>query len=242
MKKIILLSFVFLVSQWSTAQWFGQTTIKGNGNVIKENRKTADYDHIKMSGFFDVELISGEEGSIIVTGEENLITHIVTTVKGNTLTIEVESGYNLKPSKRTGILVRVPFETINEVTLTGSGNVYTKDVITSDNLKTTLTGSGDITLNLEVQNLETLVVGSGDVELYGNAQKVSYKLTGSGDIEAFNLKAEDAQATITGSGDIDLNCQSTLKVRIAGSGDVTYTGNPSKEDSKISGSGEVSRE
>src|SRR5690606_38879205 len=149
--------------------WFGQNTIKGNGNVIHENRNTVDYDQIEMSGFFDVELISGTEGSITITGEENLISHIVTKVKGKTLSIETEKGYNLQPSKRNGILVQVPFERLTEIILTGSGNINSRDVIANDNLKTKLTGSGDIALNLNVQNLEASVVGSGDVELPGNA-------------------------------------------------------------------------
>lgn len=242
MKRFILLSYVLLASQLAIAQWFGQNTIKGNGNVIQDNRSIAKYDQIEMSGFFDVELISGTEGSLTITGEENLIPHIVTKVKGKTLTIETEKGYNLQPSKRTGILVRVPFERLTAVTLTGSGNIYSKDVIASDDLHTELTGSGDIALNLNVQNLETSLVGSGDVELQGNAQKVAYKLSGSGDIEALTLKAVDVQVNLIGSGDISLHCDGTLQVKIAGSGDVTYSGTPTQEHSKISGSGEVSPE
>ncbi|WP_417360454.1 head GIN domain-containing protein [Galbibacter sp.] len=241
MKKIILLSCAVLLCQWSNAQWFGQNKIKGNGNVIQENRNTTSYDHIELQGFFEVQLVSGTEGSITITGEENLIPHIITEVNGNHLVIKTERGYNLQPSKRTGILVLVPFESLNQVSLSGSGDISSQNVIKSTAFKTKLTGSGDIRLSLDVEIAETTLTGSGDIELQGSAQKVVHQLTGSGDIEAFDLKAVDSQADITGSGDIDLYCSGSLKVRISGSGDVTYIGNPSQEDSKISGSGDVSK-
>lgn len=241
MKKVILLSFALLVSQWSSAQWFGQKNIKGNGKVVQENRSTANYDQINMAGFFDVELVSGSEGSITIKGEENLIPHIITEVKGNQLIIKTEKGYSLQPSKRQGILVQVPFESIDEVSLTGSGNIFGSDAIKSKDFKTELTGSGDIKLNLDAQSVETLLVGSGDIELQGTTQKVTHQITGSGDIEGSNLKAVDAEANISGSGDIELHCEGNLKIRITGSGDVNYIGNPSTEDSKILGSGDVSR-
>lgn len=242
MKKLILLSCTVLFCQWTNAQWFGQNTVKGNGNVIKEKRSTEDYDHIKMAGFFDVELVYGTEGAIVITGEENLIPHIITEVHANKLTIKTEDGYNLKPSKRTGIMVHVPFESLSEVSLTGSGNILGKDVIKSSNFSAKLTGSGDLNLSLDAENVESLLVGSGDLELHGTTDKVVYKITGSGDIDALRLKAIDAEAIISGSGDINLYCDGFLKVRISGSGDVNYLGNPIKEDSKIAGSGKVSKE
>ena len=242
MKKLILLGTAILVCQLSSAQWFGQNNIKGNGNVVQEKRTTESYDQIKMAGFFDVELVSGTEGSITITGEENLIPHIITEVKGNELVIKTENGYNLQPSKRTGILVKVSFESLDEVNLTGSGNIIGKDVIRAESLKTKLTGSGDIQLHLETESVETALVGSGDIELKGTTQKVVHQVTGSGDIDAYDLKATDAEANISGSGDINLHCDGSLMVRISGSGDVSYVGNPSKEDTKIAGSGDVTRE
>lgn len=240
-KNIILLSCAVLFCQWSNAQWFGQNKINGNGNVVQENRNTTSYDQIEMQGFFDVELISGNEGRITITGEENLIPHIITEVNGDRLVIKTENGYNLQPSKSNGIVVQVPFESLDEVSLIGSGDIISRDLIKSGAFKTKLTGSGDIELELEAESVETTLTGSGDIVLQGATQNVVHQLTGSGDIESSKLKAIDAQAFLSGSGDIDLYCSGNLKIRVSGSGDVAYVGNPSKEDSKISGSGDVSK-
>jgi len=46
---------------------------------------------------------------------------------------------------------------------------------------------------------------------------------------------------VAGSGDIRIYCNGVLKARVAGSGDIKYKGNPSKEDTKVAGSGDITK-
>ena len=66
------------------------------------------------------------------------------------------------------------------------------------------------------------------------------KLSGSGDIHAFGLQANHTDASVAGSGDIEIVSNKSLKARVTGSGDIEYKGKPSKEDTKVSGSGSIS--
>jgi hypothetical protein len=66
------------------------------------------------------------------------------------------------------------------------------------------------------------------------------RLAGSGDIHAFGLQSNHTEASIAGSGDIEVVSNQSLKARVSGSGDIEYKGNPSKEDTKVSGSGKIS--
>ena len=70
--------------------------IKGNGKVITEKRTTAGYDEINVSGFFDVVLVSGNEGAITIQGEENLLPYIKVEVEGNVLKIYTEKNVNIE--------------------------------------------------------------------------------------------------------------------------------------------------
>ena len=78
MKKSIqlLVCGAFLVTFLASAQWSSNNKIKGNGNAISETRTTADYDAVKVAGSFDVDLVAGKEGKIIIKGEENLVAAI----------------------------------------------------------------------------------------------------------------------------------------------------------------------
>ncbi len=95
MKNLLSLSLVVLLTVSCTAQW--SKKIKGDGNSKSIERSVGDYDEIAVSGWFDVDLVSGNEGELTLEGESNLLEYIVTEVKSGKLVIKVKKGYNLKP-------------------------------------------------------------------------------------------------------------------------------------------------
>ncbi len=225
------------------AQWWGNgKKIQGDGNVVTKTRSTSDYDQIKVKGSLDVSLISGTEGKITIEGESNLIEHIVTEVEGDVLKIYVEKGVYLKPSRGKKLKITTPFKDISQVTLSGSGDVYGSDTIKASEFKTAISGSGDISLVVDAGNTWGQVSGSGDLVLKGNTNSLNCAVSGSGDLQAYNLNAKDVTATVSGSGDIEVMATSMLKARVSGSGDIFYRGNPEKEDKKVSGSGDITKQ
>ncbi|MGB3773650.1 MAG: head GIN domain-containing protein [Leeuwenhoekiella sp.] len=240
MKKLFILLAITCLSIPANAQW-GSKKIKGNGSMTLIDRDVKTYDAVHVAGFYDVQLIAGEEGSLKIEGESNLLEYIITEVKGNILEIKTEKGINLQPSYNKMITITVPFKDLYEVNLSGSGDVVSRDRISATTFKTALAGSGDIVLEVEAKSVEARVSGSGDLTLKGRTEEVDFKLSGSGDIHAGDLMATDAEASIAGSGDIELNCDGgLLKARVAGSGDIKYNGKPAREDSKVAGSGSIS--
>ncbi|WP_291871223.1 head GIN domain-containing protein [Maribacter sp.] len=240
MKKIAILSLSILMCSSCIAQW--GKSIKGNGNVTTTNRTTEDYDAVSVSGWFDVVLVDGTEGKITIKGEENLLEYIITEVKDNKLVIKVEKGVNLKPSSwKDGIVITVPVESISAVALSGSGDIVGKKTIKTSNFKTTMSGSGDITLDINANSIDASMSGSGDINLSGSTNNFDATISGSGDIKAFDLEAINVDANISGSADIKITVKEKLKARVSGSGDITYKGNPTKVDTKVSGSGDISK-
>jgi hypothetical protein len=243
MKKLIISSLVFVLGcLTANAQWWGNNErVKGNGNIVTTERSVSDYDQVHVAGFFDVILVSGKEGELKIEAEENLLKHVITEVKGNSLKIYTEKGYNLSPSWNKSIHITVPFTDIDEVTLAGSGDINSNTTIKSNSFYTAISGSGDINLKIEANHIKGVVTGSGDLRLNGKSENAEYTVTGSGDIYAFDVEAQDVTAKVTGSGDIRANCQNKLTARVTGSGDIKYNGNPKKEDSKVSGSGDITQ-
>jgi len=83
--------------------------------------------------------------------------------------------------------------------------------------------------------------GSGDITLNGTAKNFEATISGSGDIKAYGLEADNVEATVSGSADIKVTANKMLKARVSGSGDISYRGNPTKVDTKASGSGDISK-
>lgn len=239
MKKSLLLICVCLLTlSCVNAQWGNNKRVKGNGDMVSETRNTDPYDEIKLVGSMDVQLVAGQEGKITVDAESNLQEYILTEVKNGALKISTKDGYNLAPKDE--ILITVPFESLEAVSVTGSGDMWTNDKITSSNLDIQVTGSGDMKLELEVEDLEGRITGSGDVKLKGKSKNFACKVTGSGDFNAYDLYAQNVEAKVSGSGDIMVNAKNSLKASVSGSGDITYKGNPEKQDFNSHGSGSVS--
>ncbi len=241
-RSILILSAILFSYSSATAQFWKNKTVKGNGDMTSETRNTNNYDEVSLTGSMDVKLIAGREGEIKVEAESNLMKYIITEVKGNSLKIASEDGVNLEPSRTRNIKITVPVEDIESVKLTGSGDLWNSNKLRVTNFQTHLTGSGDITLNLDAEKVESTITGSGDTDLKGNTNSFKCKITGSGDFDASGFEAKVVEATVMGSGDIRVNVTQSLKARVMGSGDIRYRGNPEKEDFSTMGSGEISSE
>lgn len=224
----------------SYGQWWGQQKVRGNGDYITQNRSVGSYDQISVTGSFEVNLVSGAEGSLEVQAESNLMEHLITEVKGGHLKISVERGYELVASRRMPIKIEVPVEHIKGLTLTGSGDVIGRSQLQADDFEVKLTGSGDIELKLEAQRIRGRVTGSGDIVLKGSTLDLECEVTGSGDFQASELKAQKVMASVAGSGDIEIHATDELQAKVQGSGDISYRGNPKKQNFKTFGSGSIS--
>ncbi|NVJ88614.1 MAG: DUF2807 domain-containing protein [Flavobacteriaceae bacterium] len=236
--KIIINSLILTLSIAVNAQsWWNNKRINGNGNLKTETRNTDDYDGVRVGGFFDVVLVKGKEGKIILEGEENLMKYITTEVKKGSLEIKVEKGVNIRTTRK--FTVTIPVSEIDEVSLGGSGNIKSNMVLKSDNFSVNLGGSGNIELDLDANNISSAIGGSGNIELRGKADKITSSIAGSGTIKAYDLQVNIVKANIAGSGDVRISVKDEIKATVAGSGSVYYKGNPPKIDTKSIGSGSV---
>ena len=240
MKKLVTLSLVLALTVSCSAQW--GKGIKGNGKKATINRTVSDYEAIAVSGWFDVNLVDGKEGALQIAGDENLLEYIITEVENDKLIIKVKKGVNLKPSNSSdGIRITVPVERIDAVSLSGSGDIVGNKTIKTSDFKTAMSGSGDITLDIDSDSMTAAMSGSGDMNLSGKTRNFEATISGSGDIKAYDLEADNVEATVSGSADIKVTAKEMLKARVSGSGDISYRGNPKKVDTKTSGSGDISK-
>ncbi len=237
MKKTVLILSILLSSMQLNAQWFLGKTIKGNGNVITKTRHTNNYDTVNVSGFFDVILVKGDEGKIQIKAESNLMDYIITEVNGDVLTIKLKNSVSINTKK--GIYITVPFKDLEEITLSGSGDVVGDDIITGKKLAVKLSGSGDIRLNLDVTKVNSKITGSGDVSLSGKTVALNSSIIGSGDFKAKNLQADIVKVNVTGSGDSVVFANHKIEAKVVGSGDIVFYGNPENENTKVTGSGDI---
>jgi hypothetical protein len=211
-----------------------------NGKIVTETRDVKDFKSVKLSGSADVEIVIGGTYSVEVSAYENLVQHITTRIVDNTLLISTDPVISRTISSRAKVVITMP-DCLTSVSITGSGDISLNSAF--KDLQTLLiSGSGDIKLKTDV-NLVTLDVkisGSGDISGSGKVQTLSVQISGSGDINFSDMIAEDVKCSTTGSGDIKVTANNTLKADIMGSGDIIYSGN-ARVESSIKGSGDLKK-
>ena len=235
MKQFYILSsiLIFSIVNYSCTLW--GNCEEGKGNIVEEVVSLDRFSKIDLSGASKVFLKQGNTQSVSIKAPKNIIALLNTEISGEEWDIEFEKC--IKTKKDVEIYIQIP--EINELSISGSGEILGDGVIESDKLQLGVKGSGEMKLQLEVKELESDIAGSGDLILSGRSKLHDISIKGSGDVAAFDLLTDESEVDIKGSGDVKLTASYALNVNIKGSGDVLYKGDVKKIDSDIVGSGSL---
>jgi hypothetical protein len=221
----------------ASAGWLDSKTFEGNGNIRTESRSLSHFTGVSLGLPGQVEVRIGDVESVSVETDENLMPLIETVVANGSLEIRAKRQTNLKA--RTLKFV-VQAKQIDRLQVAGSGSIVSEP-LRSPKLGLEVAGAGLIDVkDVDCESVSIAIGGSGDLKVAGTTRRLSVKIGGSGDVQAGQLKAEDAQVSVAGSGDVTVWSRDTLKVSIAGSGDVNYYGDP-KVSLSAAGPGSVKR-
>jgi hypothetical protein len=234
MKSLLLLAASALLVY--SCNYIRGERVRGNGNLITQDRNVGGFSGVQASGSFDVHITSGAN-ELKIDAEDNILPYIETTVENNTLRISTKEGFWLQPKRDVKIYVAAP--DFQRVEVHGSGNIIGDNTINSNNsMNISIDGSGDIRMAVHSPNVHARISGSGTIRLSGETTVFNGEIHGSGDIKAFDMKAAESKVEIGGSGSAEVVAANKLNVEVNGSGDVRYIGNP-QVSSNIRGSGSV---
>ncbi|NVO18122.1 MAG: DUF2807 domain-containing protein [Bacteroidetes bacterium] len=226
---VSLLMISFLISSC-------EDCIRGNGNVTTKKIKVGDITNIRFSGDANIVLVKDSTDQISITGESNIIDLYEFDESGNSLKI--------KSSKcilgHETVTIRIPVKTIESLTLNGSGNFSSENMLKGGDVDLDLNGSGDFNLQLEAENVVGHINGSGNIILKGSSRNERMQINGSGDVDAAEFASGQVKVTINGSGDCKVLATNSLDVVVRGSGNVYYKGSPDVT-TEIKGSGTVGK-
>ena len=234
---LLILAAFFYVYRQCGACHFGFGGITGEGPVQSETRNASDFKKIDLDISGDVEFTQSANYSVEVVAQQNLLSHILTDVRGSKLHIHSED--NLRSHER--ILVRVSAPTLEGLSVGGSGNIRIMSPIQAEKMEMNISGSGGISATQsDFVHLEASISGSGGLELGGKADKVELSVSGSGEVNARQMSVRALHAGVSGSGNITADITETLDAEVSGSGSVLYSGSPTV-NSSVSGSGSVKK-
>lgn len=221
------------------------------GEPTTQTREVTDVATVVIRTSATVQLAIGEP-SLTVTAGEHVIDAIETDIDGDTLDIGMRGWLNPGPVHVDLVLPAADSLRLAgsgtvtgaladgddiDIEVTGSGQILL-DPVRAGTVTLSVSGSGDIALDVRADDVTTSITGSGTIELAGETTDLDLTLPGSGELLADGLTARDAAVDIMGSGRATVHVTDTLDVTVAGSGTVRYTGDP-RVSQAITGSGSV---
>ena len=190
--------------------------VEGSGNVTSETRVLSDVRGVSLAAVGDVDVVIGDEESIVIEGEDNLIPLITTDVDDGVLTIGVADETSLDLNRPIHFQVTVNRLELAEIS--GAGTLSIDDP-----------GS---------DRVELLVPGAGTISVSGAVDELTASISGTGNVEAARLAADDVVVDVSGAGTATVWAVNSLAVTLSGVGDVSYWGDP-QVDQTITGVGNL---
>lgn len=221
------------ISCSADGQW--GKTVHGNHNVTKSERKLGSFSGIKVSSGVDVYLKQGDNESVTVEADENLHEYIITEVKGGVLHVYTEAILRDADKER----VYVVMKGINSVETSSAGDVVGESPVRTDELKLSASSAGDITLEVYAREIDLNISSSGDMTLTGETDELDADLSSAGDLNAYDLKAKEAEISVSSAGDADINVSEKITARASSAGDINYKGDPKYVDVHTSSAGGI---
>jgi len=211
---------------------------KGNGNVVKQDRKVSSFNGIEVSGAFQVYIKQGDNEAVTVEAEENLMTYIRTEVVNGTLIIETKDRPFHNTTKMT---VYVTIKGLKSIDLSGAVDLETQNKLNLSDLKIDVSGASDAKLEITVQKLDLDGSGASKLLFRGSAVDVKMDLSGASEIYAYDMPAASYSVELSGAGKAEINVSKKLSAEISGAGTIRYKGTPTVIDQDVSGAGSIKK-
>jgi hypothetical protein len=213
-RTILLIAIIVLLTFGGCTMTF----IEGSGVPASETRDVTDFDSVSFAGAGKVTITQGEETSVTVEADDNLLPLVKTEVDGKTLKVYEKKDFGTSLRFKNQLKVNITVKDLRSISVAGSADVVAED--------------------FDSEDFSVSIAGSGDVKLSGKAKELAISIAGSGDCDLKDFAVETADIAISGSGSAVVSVEKELEVNIAGSGDVIYHGEPKVEQS-IMGSGSI---
>ncbi|HMI05214.1 MAG TPA: head GIN domain-containing protein [Pedobacter sp.] len=206
--------------------------IEDSGNHIEKNTVVKPFDKISVAGSIILILRQDSSYAVRIATDSNLMKYVKVDVSGAQLNIKVkEEAYCGKDS----IVVEAGIGALKELKGDGSLKVSGKERIYAGDLKLSMAGSSEVTLDLTAGNLSTNIDGTGTFKLTGQTGSHTLMVTGIADVDAFNFVSGVYKINVTGTAKANINVLNELSVNTEGSSEISYKGNPAKVNEKKSG-------
>lgn len=215
------------------------TTLNAQARCCYSDRDLPEFNRIRLKSLGHVFVKLGNEQSVRVEADDDIIENVTTEVFGNELVISIEDAF---PEWITepGIEIFIVVKDLKGLELSGVGKISSEGILKTKDLELINSGLGNLSLEIEADNVVAELDGLGQISIEGTANSIDVKIGGAGKVDSKYLETKEARIYSSGVGSCTVYATDQLDVKITGLGKVRYRGNP-ELSRKITGIGSLER-
>jgi Putative auto-transporter adhesin, head GIN domain len=233
----ITLTLVLLSALAGSCYFDNLDTISGNGKVVKQNRAVSGFSGLKVATGIDAVITQGDNESLVVEADTNLLDYIKTDVIDGKL--KIYSDKNIRHAKAKKVYIE--YKKLNSIDISSAGNVQGNNTLVTDALDVEMSSAGDLALAVEADKLEISISSAGDAKLSGKVNSLKADLSSAGDLKAFELEAKIGDISVSSAGSASVFITDEASFECSSAGNINYKGEPRLKNVRTSSAGSVNK-
>jgi len=234
-QKLPILALATIILFAISSCIFMGPSIKGNGNVVDDVRKTKDFNKIEVSRGMNVYITQGETYKIVVKADENLLDAIETKIDGDVLIIRATENIRNATSKK--VFVTVP--NLEEIEASSGSNVYSETKLVFKDLKISGSSGSNVTLEINSETAESSASSGSNIKLKGNTKSFQGKASSGSNIKAEDLTSETCDTKASSGANIWITAKNSFSGDVSSGANIFLYGNPENKNIDKSSGGNV---
>ena len=215
-----------------------QVTITGSGNVVAQEEAITDFDKVDISQSFNVDITQGENFSVVVRVDDNLVKRLNVVKQGSTLKIGLDPNQSYTIRNAT-MEAEVTMPELVGLDVSGNSNARLSGFESTNSLVVDLSGNSELHGDIQAGDTRFDVSGNSSITLSGSAGDISVDASGSSVVDLADFPATDGTVNASGASTVTVNLSGRLDADASGSSDVYYLGDPELGRTDTSGSSSI---
>ena len=201
---------------------------RGNGEVAKESREVyEEFTEVSASEGLDVYVTQGDDFSIEVEADENIIDLIGTDIKNGKLRIHAIENIG-RATKR----IHVSLPSVTGLYASSGADLFTQNVIRANKITLDASSGAGIKVALVADEVDADTSSGADIRIEGEAMVFHADASSGSDIKAKDFTVKTCHADASSGADISVNVSETLIADASSGADISYVGNPDVQKKK----------
>jgi len=147
----------------------------GSGKVVNQTKSVSGVNQVSLDGIGTLIIQQGDQESLTIEAEDNIIPHIQSNVNGNKLELKFDTN---SPTPTKTVKFYLTVKDLNTISLSGAGKVESTGLKTNS-LTLSINGAGEGNMSgLDLSKLTANISGAGKLAMSGKTTEQTIIILG----------------------------------------------------------------